>query len=109
MAKKITDADNPAIETHDIKPEQIEQPPQESQSSKVDDDSPAPKPEKKEKVEKYAEDIPEHAEHILKSYPDYPKLYIDLHGGTFTVDTPPIFRSNATLYTNPYYSKPQKP
>lgn len=60
-------------------------------------DQTTPVPPKPERV------IPEHADRILKAFPNYPELFIDFQGGTFTVDTPACFRSNATLYKNPYH------
>lgn len=48
-------------------------------------------------------DIPVQADRILRTFSRYPELYIDFQGGTYTVDTPPAFRSNATLYKNPYH------
>lgn len=109
MAKKITDTESSAVETHDTAPEQIEQPAQADETPKADEEAPAPKAEKKQKTEpagQVEQDIPEYADRILRSFTNYPQLYIDFQGGTFTVDTPPAFRSNATLYTNPYYNKP---
>jgi hypothetical protein len=67
---------------------------------------PAPKTGKKPEAEKPAGTIPEHIDRILKVNSTYAQLYIDPHGGTFTVNTPPAFRSTATLYTNPYYKRP---
>lgn len=48
-------------------------------------------------------EIPAQADRILRAFPNYPELYIDFQGGTYTVDTPPVFLSNATLYKNPYH------
>lgn len=99
MAKKITDTQSDAGQTHDLPAETPQRP-------KPDEQTPAPGPEKKAKEQTPPQQIPEHAEHILKTFSNYPELYIDFQGGTFTVNTPPAFRSNATLYTNPYYTKP---
>lgn len=109
MAKKITDTDSPAIETQDLSPETTEQPPQVDPAPQAELQTPAPKAEKQVREEKPAETIPEYADRILQSFPGYKELYIDIHGGAFTVDTPPALRGQATRYTNPYYSKPQKP
>lgn len=103
MAKKITDNESGVIETHDLPPEKVEETTPATDPPKVEEEQPAPKVEKEPKVEKIEQEIPEHADRILKSFANYPELYIDFQGGTFTVDTPPAFRSNATLYTNPYH------
>ncbi len=99
MAKKINDTTSDTTRTHDLPAE----PPQ---NPNPDEQMPASGPEKKAKGETPPQQIPEHAGQILKTFSNYPELYIDSQGGTFTVNTPPAFRSNATLYTNPYYTKP---
>ena len=99
MAKKITDTTSDTTRTHDLPAETPHNP-------KPDEQAPAPGPEKKAKEQTPPQQIPEHAERILKTFSNYPELYIDFQGGTYTVNTPPAFRSNATLYTNPYYTKP---
>lgn len=109
MAKKITDNESNAVRPHVLPAETTGQPAKAAPTTETpesDEKIPAPGPEKKPKEERPSQEIPKHAEHILKTYSNYPELYIDFQGGTFTVDTPPAFRSNATLYTNPYYTKP---
>ena len=105
MAKKITDTQTPAIETHDVKQEQVPTVERKTET-KAEESEPAsePKVEKKPKEEVVTTEVPD--DRILKTYTNYSSLYIDFHGGTFTVDTPPAFRSDATLYQNPYYKKP---
>lgn len=112
MAKKITDTPSGEVRPHDLSAETNGQEAKAAelpQKPKTDEEIPAPGPEKKPKEEKSPQQIPKHAEHILKTFSNYPELYIDFQGGTFTANTPPAFRSNATLYTNPYFTKPQKP
>lgn len=46
---------------------------------------------------------PDYADRLLKVFPAYAQLYIDRLGSTYTADTPPAFRTDATLYTNPYH------
>ena len=50
--------------------------------------------------------IPEFEDKILKTFHNYPELYIDQYGGTYTVDSPPAFYGTATRYTNPYFKQP---
>ncbi|BFK46638.1 hypothetical protein [Alistipes sp. i18-0019-D1] len=47
--------------------------------------------------------VPEYAGRLLQVFRGYDKLYIDRLGGTYTADTPPVFCTDATLYTNPYH------
>lgn len=42
---------------------------------------------------------------VLKSFPTYESLYVDKHGGAFTVDTPKSIRGSSVLYKNPFYKK----
>lgn len=42
---------------------------------------------------------------LLKKFPIYASLYIDVHGGTFAPDTPAVIRGEAVLYKNPYYDE----
>lgn len=46
---------------------------------------------------------PDYADRLLKIFPAYGQLYIDRLGSTYTADAPPVFRTDATLYTNPYH------
>lgn len=105
MAKKITDNESNAVRPHVLPAETTGQPAT-TETPESDEKMPAPVLEKKPTEEKPSQEIPLHAERILKTYSNYQELYIDFQGGAFTVDTPPAFRSNATLYTNPYYTKP---
>lgn len=99
MAKKVTENDNKdAIGTPDTPVEKTERQVPDPETKKPEDDLSAPKTGKKPEPK-----IPEHADRILRTFSNYPELYIDFQGGTFTVDTPPAFRSNATLYINPYH------
>lgn len=43
------------------------------------------------------------ADGILRIFANYPSLYIDAGGRVFTLDSDPIVRGDAILYTNPYY------
>lgn len=106
MAKKITDTENITGVSTGLPPESTEQPAGATETPESGKETPETAVEKKAKTEKAAQEIPEHANRILKSFPGYRELYIDFQGGTYTTDTPPSFRSNATLYVNPYYSKP---
>lgn len=42
---------------------------------------------------------------VLKSFPTNESLYVDKHGGAYTVDTPESIRGSAVLYKNPFYKK----
>lgn len=89
MAKKIIENDDSkVVGARDIPAEKIGK---------------APETEKKLKEQTPEQEIPEYADRILKAFSHYPQLYIDTQGGTFTVDTPAVFRSKATLYTNPHH------
>lgn len=76
----------------------------------IRDTDPAPVPDQQAEVTAApsagtppAREFPEYIDRILRAFPNYPELYIDFQGGTYTVDTPPVFRSNATLYKNPHH------
>lgn len=43
---------------------------------------------------------------VLQSFPAYEQLYVDKQGGIYTPDTPESLRGMATLYKNPYFTKP---
>lgn len=45
----------------------------------------------------------EHADALLKLYPQYAELYIDGKGGVFAPSTPEHIRGNARLYKNKYH------
>ncbi len=108
MAKKITNTEGEVVETPDLQPEKTEQPapvPEPSQETPATPD-PEPEPKKKAETKETAQAIPEYADRILKRLTNYPELYIDPQGGTFTVDSPPAFHSTATRYTNPYFKQP---
>lgn len=108
MAKKITNTEAPAPETKSepmATQETVEQ-----GVNAFEEPAPDEEPEKPQSPEpeeggpgKPEKDMPGYTEKILKIFSNYPQLYIDYYGGTFTVDTPPIFRSSATLYQNPYH------
>lgn len=40
---------------------------------------------------------------VLRAFPTEQSLYVDRHGGAFTVGTAPALRGTATLYENPFY------
>jgi hypothetical protein len=125
MAKKITPNEGEAIEDTGSQSQTVEQPvpapevPQEqgqgeeSPAQQVPAPAPAPEPTpvpepKREKSPEPQESaaIPDYADRILKTFPAYPELYIDPQGGIYTTATPPAYRTNATLYTNPYHKRP---
>ena len=71
-----------------------------------------PLPEEKKKTgDKEAQNTETKADagvlEILKKFPAYPALYVDVHGGVYTPDTPPLIRREAILYNNPYYNEPE--
>lgn len=43
---------------------------------------------------------------VLQAFPTYEQLYVDKHGGIYTPDTLENLRGMATLYKNPYFTKP---
>lgn len=73
---------------------------------------PRTEPEAAAKQEKPAEEnhpgaqAPDaHTRELLKKFPAYPSLYIDVHGGTFSPDTAAAIRGKAGLYRNPFYNE----
>ena len=58
---------------------------------------------KNEKSEPVSSGITPFIDDILKSYPDSECLYVDMHGGCFTRDTPERIRGKAVLFKNPHY------
>jgi hypothetical protein len=66
-------------------------------------DSGEPEPPVSEEGTQPSAPTPDYADRLLKIYPAYGQLYIDRLGGTYTADAPPVFRTNTTLYTNPYH------
>lgn len=59
--------------------------------------------EKQEDQTQSSDATPDYADRLLKIFPAYEQLYIDRLGSTYTADAPPVFRTDATLYTNPYH------
>ena len=47
---------------------------------------------------------PDYADRLLEVFDQYPKLYIDRLGSTYTEDTPAPIRADAALYNNPYHN-----
>lgn len=43
---------------------------------------------------------------VLQAFPAYEQLYVDKQDGIYTPDTPESLRGMATLYKNPYFTKP---
>lgn len=43
---------------------------------------------------------------VLQAFPAYEQLYVDKQGGIYTPNTPESLRGMATLYKNPYFTKP---
>jgi hypothetical protein len=84
----------------------------EAEASASPTPAPAPTPASTSKAEKKSEAakpssvIPEHIDRILRTNSAYAELWIDLQGGTYTVNTSPALRGTATLYTNPYHKRP---
>lgn len=112
MAKKINTEEKPQTATDDtLQQEAIDAP------SETVAEHPAPtqtrtEPEAAAKQEKPAEENhPEaqasdaHIRELLKKFPAYPSLYIDVHGGTFSPDTAAAVRGKAVLYRNPFYNE----
>lgn len=96
MAKKLTDTDARTIGPEAEAGATVTVPP-------AREDFPNPKANAGKPPQQAAESIPDYADRILHVYRQYRELYIDPSGGTYTCDTPPAFRSNTTLYRNPYY------
>lgn len=69
---------------------------------------PAAKPERPAEADHQGAQTPDaHVLELLKKYPAYPSLYIDVHGGTFAPDTAAAIRGKAVLYENPFYNEPK--
>nr|DAE30278.1 MAG TPA: hypothetical protein [virus sp. ct5rm7] len=64
----------------------------------------AAKPEKPAEEDRQGAQAPDaHVLELLKKFPAYPSLYIDVHGGTFSPDTAAAIRGKAVLYRNPFH------
>ena len=113
MAKKINTEEKPRTVTDDTLPKEA------AGATDVPAEAvaahPAPtqnhtEPEAAAKPEKPAEENRQGAQasdahilELLKKFPAYPSLYIDVHGGTFSPDTAAAIRGKAVLYRNPFY------
>lgn len=51
------------------------------------------------------QDPDEDVKRVLKSFPNYEKLYVNKQGGVFAPDTKPTLVGGAILYKNPFYNK----
>lgn len=49
--------------------------------------------------------VSEHADKILKKYPNYAVLAVDAQGGVYTDGLQHLSKCNAILYRNPYYKQ----
>lgn len=110
MAKKINTGENPRNETDDAL---------QNGPAAVDETIPGAGPARTETVPPSGPEKPEEKDHtgtgtpdapalgLLKKFPAYPSLYIDVHGGTFSPDTPASIRGKAVLYRNPFYNEPK--
>ena len=47
--------------------------------------------------------VPEYVDAILKKYPNYAKLAVDVQGGVYTEESQHLSKGGAILYQNPYY------
>ena len=47
--------------------------------------------------------IEPHIDTVLKAFSSHKELYVDNHGGAFSIDTLPVIRKEAKLYQNPHY------
>lgn len=87
-APSETVAEHPAPTTHHIEPEPAAKPEKSAEENHPGAQTPAP-----------------YVLELLKKFPAYPSLYIDVHGGTFTSDTAAAIRGKAVLYRNPFYNE----
>lgn len=76
----------------------------------VEVEAPAPEAKAEEKVPvaptaPAAQELPDYAKKVLKTFSNMPELYISAKGGVFTKDTKPAIRGAAILYKNPYYKQ----
>lgn len=87
-------------------------------AKKVNPDSPVPPVEMGEDITKAVDNTPveqrapkevktnepdDFVMQILRLYPSYKSLYVDRHGGVYTLDTAAPLRKGALLYDNPFY------
>ena len=105
MAKKITADTAPAA------PMAAEAMPAPAAESPSGDDNAAGSPEN-EVIPDSDQDVdnpqssvsmPDYADHLLGVFDQYPKLYIDRQGSTYTEDTPAFIRADSALFENPHY------
>lgn len=60
---------------------------------------------KKDEVRPENSVIPPYADAILKTFMNYPELYVSPKGCVFTSNSKPCRAAGAILYKNPYYTK----
>lgn len=112
MAKKINTEEKPLDRGNDTLPHEAagtdvpaETAAEHSETTCDRNENPAPKPEEPAQENHPGAQTPDaHVLELLKKYPAYPSLYIDVHGGTFSPDTSATIRGNAVLYQNPFYN-----
>lgn len=75
-----------------------------SEDTKADVISQASEVAKTEMVAKEVA-IPEYVEKVLKMYPNYAELAVDLQGGVYTKEQQHLSKGKAILYQNPYYKQ----
>ena len=103
MAKKITNENNDLPDTATPTSAPAAAPvPANATGGEPEADGSGPDPEKTTPTQS-SDATPDYADRLLKIFPAYEQLYIDRLGSTYTADTPPVFRTDATLYTNPYH------
>lgn len=104
MAKKINTGEPPQAVTDDALRQEAAEQPAPAPDSTVPEA--AAKPEKPAEENRQGTQVPDaRALELLKKFPAYPSLYIDVHGGTFSPDTAAAVRGKAVLYGNPFYNE----
>lgn len=100
----------PSNEEHEApeeKPEIVEDKSEAIEASEVKEDKPISSIEapKQDEVQPSNGVIPPYADAILKTFMNYPELYVSPKGCVFTSNSKPCRAAGAILYKNPYYTK----
>lgn len=103
MAKKVTDNETGSPVTARPTAASAPEAGEPGGSSETTPDTEETPPESTDTQPTPPDTISEFAGRLLQVFRGYDKLYIDRLGGTYTADTPPVFCTDATLYTNPYH------
>lgn len=106
-AQELVASSNEEREVPEEKPEVVEDKPEAIEESEAKEDEPIPSIEapKQDEAQPSNGVIPSYADAILKTFMNYPELYVSPKGCVFTSNSKPCRAAGAILYKNPYYIK----